>query len=307
MSPVEMRVPDAVKMVQGMRLLGIHAVLSAREGRVEEALEQCGDGMRFLELQLPSPSLISYLVGTACVKHLAACQRAIVSGADLEEAGLRDVIDRFDPEPWREGLSAAMGGERILGLDVALAMAQGRNHKTLGLSAGDRVLAWLFKPVLKAETVFMLGIHDRMQDLSRRLYFQVMDEEGEFIEPFPEAPRLYRISGFLLPGLEAVFLKRASLAAIFDTIRLGAACRIHRIRHGEWPESLGRLVPDILEDLPLDPFTGDPYVYRRGGRGFIVYSLGSNRRDDGGRETWVITQMVMPEDDDWSWREGGIR
>ncbi len=34
----------------------------------------------------------------------------------------------------------------------------------------------------------------------------------------------------------------------------------------------------------VDPFTGKSFVYRREGDGFIVYSLGVNRTDDGGVE-----------------------
>lgn len=307
MAAGDMKVPDAVAMIQGMRLLGIDSVLKAEAGRIEEALDQCRIGMRFLNLRLPHPSLIGYLISIAGVKIMAACQRAILLNADLDEAGLREVVDRFDPEPWRSGLSAAVDGERILAIDMELGILQGRHREYLGLSRGDRLFFWLFRPVVKAETIWTLGIYDRLSTLAEMPYYQILNEKGELIEPFPDPPRLYRLAGLIAPNWEAVFLKRASLAAIFDTIRLGAACRIHRIHYGEWPESLGRLVPDILEDLPLDPFTGDPYVYRRGGKGFIVYSLGSNRRDDGGRETWVITQMVMPEDDDWSWREGDIR
>jgi len=37
--------------------------------------------------------------------------------------------------------------------------------------------------------------------------------------------------------------------------------------------------------------------------GFIVYSVGSNQKDEGGRGTWTITQMVMEKDDDWAWIE----
>ncbi len=66
---------------------------------------------------------------------------------------------------------------------------------------------------------------------------------------------------------------------------------------------LDALVPGILTEVPIDPFTGKPLVYRREGEGFIVYSLGSNQKDDGGRSTSMITQLVMDKDDDWSWRE----
>ena len=43
------------------------------------------------------------------------------------------------------------------------------------------------------------------------------------------------------------------------------------------------LHPTIGWTISKDPFSGNDYVYRRQGRGFIVYSLGENMKDDGGR------------------------
>ena len=36
---------------------------------------------------------------------------------------------------------------------------------------------------------------------------------------------------------------------------------------------------------------------------YLVFRLGSNEKDDGGRSTYMITQMVMEKDDDWTWKE----
>ena len=35
----------------------------------------------------------------------------------------------------------------------------------------------------------------------------------------------------------------------------------------------------------------------------LVYSVGANLKDEGGRGTYQITQLVMPKDDDWAWRD----
>ena len=93
------------------------------------------------------------------------------------------------------------------------------------------------------------------------------------------------------------------IEAIMLTSRAGLACRLYKSRTGLYPASLEELVPGILTEVPIDPFTGKPFVYRREGEGFIVYSLGSNQKDDGGRSTYMITQLVMDKDDDWAWKE----
>ena len=62
------------------------------------------------------------------------------------------------------------------------------------------------------------------------------------------------------------------------------ALQAYRAEHGEYPGSLNGLVPEILPQMVDDPFNnqGGPFVYRRTEDGYSLYSLGQNRRDDGG-------------------------
>jgi len=62
-------------------------------------------------------------------------------------------------------------------------------------------------------------------------------------------------------------------------------------------------MPDILSEVPTDPFSGKSLIYHKTPYGFIVYSVGSNGKDDGGRETLEITRIVAEKDDDWIWYE----
>ena len=75
------------------------------------------------------------------------------------------------------------------------------------------------------------------------------------------------------------------------------ALRLYRLKHGEYPERLSQLVPDFLDKLPVDPFSGKDYVYRKDGKGFIVYSLGENMKDDGGTEA-----PGKPDEGDIVWK-----
>jgi hypothetical protein len=49
------------------------------------------------------------------------------------------------------------------------------------------------------------------------------------------------------------------------------------------PERLDELVPGYLHALPLDPFCGRPFVYRDSADGYVLYSRGEDRGDDGGQ------------------------
>jgi hypothetical protein len=53
--------------------------------------------------------------------------------------------------------------------------------------------------------------------------------------------------------------------------------------HQRLPQNLSELTPHYLPALPLDPFSGQPFIYRPGAITFELYSVGPDRADDGGR------------------------
>jgi hypothetical protein len=48
------------------------------------------------------------------------------------------------------------------------------------------------------------------------------------------------------------------------------------------PTELKQLVPEYLQRVPLDPFSGRPMVYRQQGSNWLLYSVGEDGVDDGG-------------------------
>lgn len=53
---------------------------------------------------------------------------------------------------------------------------------------------------------------------------------------------------------------------------------------GRVPEKLEELTPKFLAEVPGDPFSGLELEYRRTERGYVIYSVGPDRRDNGGLE-----------------------
>ena len=65
------------------------------------------------------------------------------------------------------------------------------------------------------------------------------------------------------------------------------AIRAYRLEHGGNPERLEQLVPEYLARVPIDPYSGEPLVYRRRNGEYVLYGVGPNRKDDGGEFlTW---------------------
>lgn len=60
------------------------------------------------------------------------------------------------------------------------------------------------------------------------------------------------------------------------------ACERFRQKHGRWPANLAEIPKEILANVPMDPFTGNPLLYLRRDDGITIYSVGNDRKDNGG-------------------------
>jgi len=91
-------------------------------------------------------------------------------------------------------------------------------------------------------------------------------------------PRI--LVGMFLPALETT-ISRATRCEV-DLRATAVVCALtgYGRVHGEPPERLEQLVPDFLPNLPLDPFDGKPLRYRREGAEWVIWSVGSDMKDD---------------------------
>jgi hypothetical protein len=61
------------------------------------------------------------------------------------------------------------------------------------------------------------------------------------------------------------------------------ALREYHRRNKNYPERLDQLVPDFLPRMPIDYSDRQPLRYRREGDRYVLYSVGLNGKDDGGK------------------------
>ncbi len=67
-----------------------------------------------------------------------------------------------------------------------------------------------------------------------------------------------------------------------DVAAVALALAAYRGESGSYPDALTALTPGYLKTVPIDFCSGKPFVYKRAGKGYLLYSVGRNARDDGG-------------------------
>ena len=62
--------------------------------------------------------------------------------------------------------------------------------------------------------------------------------------------------------------------------------------HSTLPASLNTLSPTLPDSIFIDPYTGNPFLYKPEGDTFLLYSVGRNLADDGGHHDLNTGDLV---------------
>ena len=69
------------------------------------------------------------------------------------------------------------------------------------------------------------------------------------------------------------------------------ALRAYKMEHGAYPTALSTLTPGYLKAVPSDPFAlSGPLRYKQKGSGYLLYSVGPDGKDDGGKPIFDATK-----------------
>jgi hypothetical protein len=234
------------------------------------------------------------------------------------EMRLRGVVDTLQPlweglaaHRWNEQQLAAVQAQ-LAGLDVlsdfplavrnyALALSQFIERIIPTSAATPRTM-----PVVSQEDALMIrliyptgwslqnqaAIHRFHLETTSR-YLDVNVNARRLVnEPRAEPRGLFASSDpffpvFVVPKIKQVFQNAEEgfpfAQCAVDLATVACALERYRLANDEFPPTLVALVPQFATKLPHDIITGEPLKYRRTETGFVLYSVGFNKMDDGGK------------------------
>lgn len=88
---------------------------------------------------------------------------------------------------------------------------------------------------------------------------------------------MVRLAGPGRDYLNGSLVGKCEIKSHVDGLRLVVACRLYELRHGRLPEALDALTPELLREVPTDPFDGKPFRYVRADA--VVFSVGRDLKD----------------------------
>ena len=277
------------------RLMTIEGHLLEQQGKMREALEAYLAAFRTGGHLGRERSLITGLVGIACQAIGCGAMRDCLARHDIQKdvlewlAGALGELEKSLPDR-----SAWIAGERAMAVQVTQMAPDEwrglfgpqpdlpRQERAFLRSRAFRIL-WPDRTIRKDFDAF----YDRIEGVTKESPWEAVAT----LRQHP-AERLMAehakdwnvLASMLLPTVDTVQVVYARGICDHAGLRMNVALRLYRADHAAYPDTLDALAPDYLAALPTDPFSGQPFHYRREADGWILYSVGPDQDDDGGRE-----------------------
>jgi len=288
--------PYLAKVKGSVQLLTAEALFDASNGDIEKALDALRAAGAVANSVAEEPLIISQLVRNASWAIICKRCELLLNGATLSEQQLITLQTLFQNGERANAMVRALAGERASGLAVFLGSSDRmdifRADLTSPPALKDRLRTSLYIGLLKSTGLLRKD---------RNFYLDVMATNVAAAEaPFPERltlaqqantaalsppSRLMIFSRIMLPALGKAMQRDADHTARVRTVLTAIAIERFRCAHnGELPTDLNELVPTYLSSFPRDPYDGQPLRFKRRTTGYVVYSIGSDLRDDGGAE-----------------------
>ena len=314
--------------------LRARAMLQLNQGKLEEAWEDLLACHRLARLAGQSPTMVEAFVASSIEETACAGDQALLQHAHLtapQVAKMREDLNRLPAMPKmaerldvaerftyldtvsdfsRQGPSSLAGFGYGLELDelektINLLIYYGSDTPIdwdLALRQGnswfDRI-ADAYREPTRAGQRKALG---KIDDDIHRLKTTAHDPESlkKLMLDNPRQALSERLSQVLLTILPTYLSHYIQVEdrwiMRFELNKLGFTLASYRADHGAYPATLTDLVPNYAAEVPKDVFNDSELQYRLEGKGYLLYSVGINGKDDAAKS---YDDRNEDEDEDW--------
>lgn len=272
------------ELKNAVRLLSIETQVYAEKNQRDKAIDTLETMAAIAHSLSKEPMLISQLVLIACDNMTTTTASRIISRCDLSDSQLNRLADMIKNMQTHSLISVGLVGERCF---MASAIDDGRLR---GDAYGN---GWLDVAFVAAR-VTGLAYNDLVfnmelltdafnaSNLSLTMQIKSIEAIRKKIDSLGSIHLVSRMTMSGTPRLVEIDLKYATNLRV---AQIAIAAERWRVAHGQLPEKLDQLIPQYIQKIPIDPFDGNRLRYKKTSEGFIVYSIGIDKIDDGGLNT----------------------
>jgi len=285
------------EMLNLATLTAARAIINASAGSMDESASDIASILNLTNNSDQMPTLIPFLTRISLAKICVDSIYASLKYGKFSQTQTQHLLELMTKCDLQSGYVYALKTERALGINlyddfgkVLTSTAQNKSGKAP-----------------KANPLTGIMLHpDEM------LYLDLMEKEIKSAKlPYRETkrrgllkdanlPGYAFMTSFLAPMMSRTRCTRDSGIAAIDAATILLHLQTFKQKYDRYPVNLNELKSKLGCNLPKDIFSGKDFVYKPNGNGFILYTIGEDLKDNGGKR--INYNDKAPRKGDHTWR-----
>jgi len=304
---ISMHIPFLSEFMSHQKFQSVRVSAALAAGKPNEALRAVKTMRQISRTAGSNPTVFGHLLEIACWQiTLSAVWEGLASGA-WSEAQLAELQAMLQSEDVLGHAERAMNCElvtyQIAGADY-MKTAKPKESSQLFSFGGQASMGG-------ASMLLPDGVWDHNKALAARLMldYQILPLRERQFNGMPDlddllgktTPRNF-LAKMTLPGLGSMNIRSADAQQSLDLAATACALERYNLRQKTYPDTLDALIPVLMTKPPADVCRkGEALSYSKTEQGYVLYSVGANQRDDGGRVSFKARGNRDIESGDWTW------
>jgi hypothetical protein len=290
MAGSDRRVQHGAEIRQAVRLLALEAILQAENQQPAKVTDSISCEIGVVRSLADEPGVIALLLRVACQGLVKMTIEQSLNRISLDANQLSILGTKFAESEDEAAVASALAGEWA-GTEQFFAAPVG--DRLCALMASDVSLYKLFlyeyAGLREFDHVRVLQLISQYVTAAKLPLSERLKVARSVAQRAEQSSRWAPFTQLNTVGLPLVMRHDARRIAYGRLCEAAIAVEEYRLARGKLPETISALAPKAI---PLDPFTGQPLRYKRLAKGYAVYSVGEDGKDDGGDEKKDITFTV---------------
>jgi hypothetical protein len=283
----ETLLPDLSNIRTGAKLLQLEATLHAENAEPQSAARSITSTFGLARSLSKEPILVSQLVRIACQALAVSTLEHAINKTEFTDEQLVELSRTLANAEDHSTIFRAFVGERCLGVSFFEAPPAQISQLVNGGSSQLSVLGitlYKFAGLADRDAITYLDLMEDYIEAAQLPTHQRRSASDAVVAKIGTIPKIHILLRAFMPALGRITMIDIRIIAQLRTARVGLAIERYRLASGSLPDALSDLVPTYLDGVPKDPFDDKGLRYKKLETGFVVYSIGEDGNDDGGKE-----------------------
>jgi hypothetical protein len=268
--------PHHQQILEWMVVLKKHGAMAAANGDYEEATKDALAIAAFAEWVGKEPVAISQGIRGALDNSFYNLISGNVQGENLTPEQAARIIEYAASFNGRNEIADAIA------LESTWTIAEAFDANRIGHSDNPfaRIYGSIGRPLLNRDEEIYVDFVERMRTVISLPYYEAQQELERIQEDVENISFIQIYANSTLEGLVPAYCWTAESCARNEAqlglMQIGLTVEQYHAQHGEYPQTLEEIALALGGTLPLDPYTGQNYVYKPHSDNFTLYSARRN-------------------------------